>query len=158
MEERKQSGMGLRFRDGQPLKGILKYTVFRNGVAVEDVEETNLIVTAGRTQLAHLLAGDVAERRIARIAFGTSGVPPALSDTEIANRYLKNISGFSFPEPGQITFNWGLGTAEANGKAILEFGLLCADNTLFSRRIRESGRPINKESDISLEGEWTIIF
>lgn len=158
MEERKQSGMGLRFRDCQPLTGILQYTVFKNGVAVEDIEETNLIVMTGRTRLAHLLAGNGSIGPVTRIAFGTSGVPPALSDTGIANAYPKNISGVSFPHPGHVEFSWGLGTAEANGMAILEFGLQCADGALFSRRIRESGRPINKESDISLEGKWTIIF
>jgi hypothetical protein len=158
MQELEQSGMGLKFIDHQPLKGVLKYTVYKNGVAVEEIEEHNLIVTVGRTQLAHLLAGDVTGRHITKITFGTSGVAPVLADTSIANAYTKNISSVSYPAEGQVKFNWSLGTSEANGKAILEFGLLCADNTLFSRRIRESGRPINKESDISLEGEWTIIF
>jgi hypothetical protein len=38
----------------------------------------------------------------------------------------------------------------------MEFGLLCADGTLFARRTRT--KPINKESDISLSGSWTIIY
>jgi hypothetical protein len=57
-----------------------------------------------------------------------------------------------------------LGTTEANGMAILEFGLMSDDGTLFSRRIREDengtpvNKPINKESDISIIGQWIIIF
>lgn len=158
MKEQEASGIGLRFKDKQPLKGILEYTVFKNGVAIEEVEEQNLIVTAGRTQLAHLLAGDFTGKQIAKIAFGTNGTAPALSDTKITNPFTKDINGFSYPAAGQVQFNWSLATTEANGMSILEFGLICVDTTLFSRRIRESGKPINKESDISLEGQWTIIF
>ncbi|MDR1903755.1 MAG: hypothetical protein LBQ88_15920 [Treponema sp.] len=160
MQEKEHAEMKLRFIDdhSRQIQGILKYTVFRNGIPVEDVEEHNLIVTVGRTQMARLLAGELTGRNITKISFGTNGTTPALADTMITNPYTKNINGFSYPAAGQVQFNWNLTTAEANGKAILEFGLICADTTLFSRRIRESGKPINKESDISLEGQWTIIF
>jgi hypothetical protein len=53
-------------------------------------------------------------------------------------------------------FNWPLAATEANGKEIREFGLFCTDGALFARRIRD--RPIYKESDIALEGEWIITF
>ncbi|MDR2632124.1 MAG: hypothetical protein LBC51_00685 [Treponema sp.] len=42
-----------------------------------------------------------------------------------------------YPAAGQIQINWNLLTAEANGKAIMEFGLLCSDGTLFTRKNRE---------------------
>jgi hypothetical protein len=45
---------------------------------------------------------------------------------------------------------------EANGKAIMEFGLICTDGTLFARKNR--AKAIEKDSDISLEGKWRIIF
>jgi hypothetical protein len=158
MEEKGHTGSRLSFTEHQQARGILRYTVFKNGVPIEDVEEHNLIVTVGRTQMAHLLAGDLTGKQISKISFGTGGTPPALPDTQITNPYTKNVIGSSYPAAGQVKFNWTLTTAEANGKAILEFGLICTDLTLFSRRIRESGKPINKESDISLEGDWTIIF
>jgi hypothetical protein len=138
MKEQKRKRSGMSFIDcleeqGQkPVQGILRYTMFKNGVPIEDVKEHNLIVT--------------------------TGAEPALSDTSIANAFTKGLLGSSYPAAGQVKFSWNLTTAEANGKAILEFGLICEDLTLFSRRIRESGNPINKESDISLEGDWTIIF
>jgi hypothetical protein len=158
MEEKGHTGSRLSFTERQQMQGVLHYKIFKNGVLVEEVEEHNLIVTVGRTQMAHLLAGDLTGKQLSKISFGTSGTSPALPDTSIANPYSKNLSGSSYPAAGQVKFNWTLTTAEANGKAILEFGLICTDLTLFSRRIRESGKPINKESDISLEGDWTIIF
>jgi hypothetical protein len=160
MQEKEHTEMKLSFIDdhSQQVKGILRYTIYKNGIPIEEVEEQNLIVTVGRTQMAHLLAGDLTGKQLTKIAFGTSGVAPALPDTQITSPFTKNLLGYSYPAAGQVKFNWNLTTAEANGKAILEFGLICADTTLFSRRIRESGKPIYKESDISLEGDWTIIF
>lgn len=148
----------LRLIERPEMKGILKYTVFKNGVPVEKVEEHNLIVNGAREQMAHLIAGEHEERHITHIAFGTSGDIPVLTDEEITAPFIKEISDYSFPESGQVQFDWELTTSEANGKAILEFGLFTEDGSLFSRRIRESGRPVNKESDISIEGQWIIIF
>jgi len=142
----------------KPTKGILEYRIYRNGMLVEEVSEENLIVNVGRAQMAKMLGGDFTNRNVNRVSFGTNGTEPALPDTAITNPHTKAIASIDYPGSGQVRFNWTLTTAEANGKAILEFGLLCADNTLFSRRVRESGKPIHKESDISLEGSWTIIF
>jgi hypothetical protein len=160
MQEKERTDMKLSFIDNhsRQIQGVLHYRVFKNGALIEETEEENLIVTAGRAQMARLLAGDFAGKQITKISFGTSGAAPALSDTKIANPFTKNLNGFSYPANGQVKFSWNLATTEANGKAILEFGLVCADATVFSRRIRESGKPINKESDISLEGDWTVIF
>jgi hypothetical protein len=76
----------------------------------------------------------------------------------ITDPFTKDISGYSFPAMGRVQFDWGLTVYDANGKAIREFGLITEDGTLFSRRTRENGKPINKESDISMMGQWTIIF
>jgi hypothetical protein len=95
-------------------------------------------------------------KSIARIAFGTSGDVPTPEDTEITGPFVKPLSGVSFPETGGVEFQWDLLSTEANGKAILEFGLLCADGTLYARRNRAT--PINKDSDIALEGQWIINF
>jgi hypothetical protein len=158
MEEHEKSGNVTQFNERQPVKGTLKYTVFRNGIPVEETEEPNLIVAAGKEQTARLLGGDAAGRSIAGISFGTGGSLPVLADTVIAGAFTKNIDSVDYPSPGQARFNWTLSTKESNGKAILEFGLVCGNGTLYSRRVRESGKPINKESDLSLEGSWTIEF
>jgi hypothetical protein len=159
MQEKEKSSARLEFSEPvSRLKGVLEYRVLKNGVPVETVREENLIVMVGRAQMAGMLAGEFTGRNINRISFGTVGTTPDLADTDIASPFTKNISGYGFPAAGQVKFNWTLDTGEANGKAILEFGLICADGRLFSRRVRESGKPINKDSDIALEGSWTVIF
>jgi hypothetical protein len=145
-----------RFIEHGEMRGILEVRVFKDGKLVDRFEERNLIVNAARVQMAHLIAGDVGERSIKFISFGTSGGTPQPSDTTITNAYTKEVSGFEYPAMGQCQVNWELSTSEANGKAIMEFGLLTEDETLFCRRVRTT--PINKEADISLEGTWTIIF
>ena len=154
-----QAGMGTktRFIDRPPpVKGILRYTVLKNGIPIEQVEDHNLIVNGARIQIAHFVAGDFAGRHIKKIAFGTNGTLPTLADTLITNAFTKDVLGFSYPEDGQVQFDWDLLSVEANGLAIMEFGLLTAGLELFSRRIRE--RPLYKETDISLEGQWILTF
>ncbi len=152
----KQKNSGTHFKESAPLKGILRYTVYKDGVPIEEFEDNNLIVNGARLEMAHLIAGDVAKRSINRISVGTNGTAPTVKDTAITGAFTKAVDGFSYPANGQVQVNWKLTTAEANGLAIREFGLICADGTLFARRIRAN--PIYKESDISIEGEWIIIF
>ena len=38
---------------------------------------------------------------------------------------------------------------------IVEYGLLCDDDSLFARKTREA---IYKANDIAVDGEWSIIF
>ena len=162
MEEVNGMSSGLRFIDDipkqKPMKGILQYQVFKNGVLIETVRDENLILNGARDQMARLIAGDFAGRNITKITLGVSGTAPEVTDETLTGAFEKNIDGYSFPAMGQAQFDWSLMTSEANGKAILEFGLITADGTLFSRRIRENGKPINKESDISIVGQWIIIF
>jgi hypothetical protein len=154
MEKRKNSGA--QFIEKAALRGRLCYTVFKNGVPVEQFEDNNLIVNGARLQMAHLIAGDVAQRSINRISVGTNGNAPAAGDTAITGAFTKAVDGFEYPANGQVQVNWKLLVSEANGMAIREFGLLTTNGTLFARRIRTN--PIYKESDISIEGEWIIIF
>ena len=139
-----------------PMKGIFVARVYRSGKLVEEIRESNLILNGARSQMAHLIAGEFTNRNVNRIAFGTSRTDPDPADTIITNQFAKPIKGFSFPESGRVQFDWELLISENNGMAILEFGLLTADGTLFARRTRTN--PIFKESDISIEGSWTIIF
>lgn len=174
MKKSNEAAAKIKFADNNnAIKGTLRYTIYKKDVPVETVEEKNLIVTGARVQMAHLAAGEHADRHITKIAFGDNPDVPVETDTAITNPVEKNVT-YSFPEPGQsvlfaddefdfesgtaVQFNWELAENEANGKAIREFGLICEDGTLFSRRIRENGKPINKESDISIVGEWLIIF
>jgi hypothetical protein len=149
--------MIIRFMDEYPmLRGEFRMRVYRRGVLIEEYEDRNLIVNGARAAVARLIAGDGAGKNINRIAFGTSGAATSPDNTEITGAYTKNLIGHSYPMTGQVLFTWDLTTTEANGKAILEFGLLCADNTLFARKTR--AKPLEKDLDISIEGEWLIIL
>jgi hypothetical protein len=130
--------------------------VYQRGKLIEEYEEHNLIVDGARSSMASLIAGDVEGKSIATIAFGVNGTPPTLDNTEITSAFSKAITGFSYPTPGQVEFAWNLSVSEANGMAIIEFGLRSEDGTLFARKTREN--PIHKADDISIEGQWLIIF
>jgi hypothetical protein len=143
-------------RDKLPMCGIFSMKVFREGKLIEEYVDRNLIVNGARNQAARLFGGNVSQRSIASIAFGTNGTPPADGDTAIANQFVKTVSGFEYPAMGEVQVNWALETSEDNGQAIMEFGLLSTDGTLLARKVRNN--PIYKEADISIEGHWTIVF
>lgn len=146
----------MKLTDSAQMCGRLKIWVKKGGKLVEKMDEHNLIVDNAKTVMAHLAGGDVSSRSIAKVAFGENGTAPSASDKEITNPYEKDVDSVEYPQDGQVTFHFSLGSAEANGKMILEFGLLCADGTLFARRIRSEA--LAKEQDITIDGEWTIAF
>jgi hypothetical protein len=107
-------------------------------------------------ETAHLAAGDVEDRRIAAIALGANGAAAGAEDAEITEPFVKEMASVEYPAPGQVRFNWLITAGEANGMAVMEFGLICADGTLYARYVRE--KPLNKANDFLLEGDWTIEF
>jgi hypothetical protein len=145
----------LDYRRVRP-KGIFGLKVLRSGIVIGEYREHNLIVNGAFFQMARLVGADVTGRSVTKIGFGTGGADPAVTDTALTNQYLRSVSGYTDPEDGQVQINWVLPTTEGNGMKILEFGLFTTDGTLFSRKVREEAIP--KESDISLEGSWIIIF
>jgi hypothetical protein len=138
------------------VRGIFKLRVYKRGELIEDYEDHNLVVDVARVALARLVSGDAAASAITQIGFGTNGTAPAAGDTALTAPLLKAIASHSFPATGQVAFAWTLTTAEGNGKSIAEFGLVCADGSLFARKNRTAA--LAKDSDISLSGTWTIQF
>jgi hypothetical protein len=143
----------MRIEEKTGLRGAFRLRVWKDGTLVEDSDDRNMIVVGARVEMAHLVAGDAADRHIAAIALGTNGPPPDPGDTDITEPFVKEIESVEYPAPGQVRFNW---TIAANGMAVMEFGLICADGTLFARYVRQT--PSNKDSDFLLEGDWTIEF
>lgn len=137
------------------MRGILTILVWRNGVIVDRFTDDNLIVNGAKTQLAHLIGGDGTNRHITHFGVGTGTSPAQPDNVTLQGAVWKPVSSVSYPETGKAQFNWNLTTADANGLALTEFGLRCADGTLFSRKQRAA---INKASDIALSGTWTILF
>ena len=136
--------------------GRLKYEIRRKGVLVEDADEKNIIVDLSKQIHAKLLGGNVTGQSVTQIGFGTSGAAAAAGNASLTDAYIKSIDSVTYPATNKVQFNFSLGSGEANGKAILEFGLFIAAGTLYARRIRTSA--LNKDSDISLSGSWTITF
>jgi len=143
------------FSDAVLLSGVFQLRVWRRGALILAQHDPNMIVALAKDALAQLVAGDGAQQHVTQIAFGTDGTAPTPDDVSLTDTFAKAIDGFAYPAPGQVAFNWTLGTAEANGLAIREFGLLTVDDTLFARKSRAV---IEKDDDLSLEGTWTLIF
>ena len=137
------------------VKGYLNVQIYRGGVLIDQWEDKNMILSVARSALAALLGGAESGKVINRIGFGTSGTAPTPSDATLTSSYVRSVGAITYPAAGQVRFAWSLAGSEANGKAIREFGLICTDGTLFSRKVRGA---IEKESDISLTGTWTISF
>ncbi|BBD77252.1 hypothetical protein [Hydrogenophilus thermoluteolus] len=145
----------MKLADTQALRGEFRLAIYRHGALVDEIIEPNLIVNGAKDQLARLVGGNGANRHVTQIGFGTGTAAAAPGNTVLTGAYWKPVTSVSYPATGQVAFAWSLSTAEANGMAITEFGLRCADGTLFARKARA---PIHKSDDLSLTGTWTIIF
>jgi hypothetical protein len=145
----------MKILDMEKVKGIFELRVLRDGQVIEEYSDKNMIVNVAKDALARLIGGDGAGKTITKIGFGTNGSGPTPDDTALTDAFTKPLSGHTYPQAGHVKFTWSLGTTEANGMSVREFGLICSDNTIFSRKTRGQ---IEKASDISLDGSWTIIF
>jgi hypothetical protein len=176
----------MRIEEKTGLRGAFRFRVWKDGTLVEESGDRNMIVDGARFEMARLVAGDAEDRHIVAIALGTVvnpaacasadlllefclwqnsarncrkaaiAPPPAPGDTAITDPFVKAVESVEYPAPGQARFNWLVAANEANGMAVMEFGLICADGTLFARYVRKE--PLNKDSDFLLEGDWTIEF
>jgi hypothetical protein len=126
-----------------------------DGTVKEEYLENNLVVTIGKTNLTKLLGGDTAGKAVTKIAVGTNGVAPALTDTNITSAYTKAIDSVEYPDATSVKFNFHFGTTEANGMTIREAGLILDDNSLFARKVRTD---YVKTSANPLSGYWIIQF
>jgi hypothetical protein len=123
------------------------------GQIIENYEDLNLVVTTGRINTVKLLGGDASGKRISKIAFGTNGNNPDLTDTGLTGSFSKLISGVTYPESNSVMFSWSLEAGEANGMTIRELGLLNDDGVLCARKVRAD---IVKTSSVRLVGTWKL--
>ncbi len=146
----------MKAHDKKDIVGIFEMTVIKNGQVIQSVNEKNLVVNGGRNALAALIGGNGGtDKVVTKIGFGTGTTAAALTDDELTGLFDKAIDSVGYPQTGAVSFTWALDYAENNGVDITEFGLLCDDDTLFSRKVRDA---ITKTSAIRLEGIWTIQF
>lgn len=136
--------------------GVFVLEVLQRGKLIERIVEHNLIVDTARQVHARLLGGAVAGLSVTQFGVGTNASAPAPGNTGLTGAYLKPVDAVSYPAPNQVSFTFSLGALEANGKAIQEFGLLTASGTLYARKVRAAA--LNKDTDLSFQGSWTISF
>lgn len=139
------------------LRGVFSMRVLdKTGKIIDTWRDNNMIVNGARVAMSMLVSeGADTGKVITRFGVGTCQDTATPADTTLSDIYANAIIGHDYPEAGTVRFFWKLGYDEANDKNISEFGLFCADGSLFSRKVRS---PIFKASDISFEGEWSIIF
>lgn len=140
-----------------PLKGVFALQVIdaKTGAILEDYIDRNLVVNGGRESVMKLLGEGTFNKRLTKIAFGTNSTNPVGTDTAITGAFTKALGTVSYPTISSVKYDWTLGALEGNGINIVEFGILSDDSTLFARKVRAL---IIKNSDIILNGSWTISF
>lgn len=134
--------------------GSVHIKVYEHDILIEEIFGDNLVVTLGKTNIAKLLAGDVAGKAITQIAVGDSGIPAAVGDVAITNQFKKAVDSVTYPAVNKVMFNFDIDNSEANGLTIREFGLLNVSNVLCARKVRDTD--IVKTIAIRLVGTWTI--
>jgi hypothetical protein len=149
--------VSLKFSDisAAPI-GHFHLEIFRKGKLIEVFDQKNLIVLNSKKIHAHLLGGDVTGYSVSQISYGSNPTAPVSGNTTITTPYTKALDGETYPVDGTASFAFSLGTGEANGLAISEFGLLTASGLLYARKTRTA--PLNKDTDITLSGSWSIVF
>ena len=163
----------LKFEEGCSVAGQLFFIARRNGQIVEEYRENNMIMTQGRVSVARLFAG--LEGGAGKfIGVGSGDAEPNPEQTGLSNQYLVQANKISFVNPQvdneimswvesatptpNVRFDFVIGQGDANGLGIREFGLFSADGTMFARRVRSGGKPIEKDTDLTIEGYWIIRF
>ena len=142
------------------LRGEFALRVFKRGKLIYAYADHNLIVNSGRERLAELAAG-LSSKFITQLGVGTGVSTEAEDDTQLENQQLFALTNAT-TDGRDAKFDFVITPEQANGLKITEFALFCADNTMFSHRVRktQSGevRGIEKENDIQIEGYWVIHF
>lgn len=142
-------------------RGEFHIELWKNGKPVNEFHNHNLVVDLGRCRLANLAAG-LSNKYITQIGVGTGKTIEEETDTELQDQLLFPLSNTSV-DGRDAKFEFIIGEDEANGLSITEFGLFCADNTMFSHRVRrdeDTGKigVIDKMSDIEIRGYWLLHF
>jgi hypothetical protein len=137
-------------------KGVFGFTILdaKTGDILQKYEDNNLVVTLGHGNIAKLLGGNPSGLAITKIALGTNGTPPALTDNTITGAFTKSITAVSYPDTNSVRFSWEIDATEANGMTIREFGLLTSSDVLCARKVRDG--EIVKTAAVRLVGTWKI--
>lgn len=143
------------FQDStKPCRGDFHLAVYKDGKIIDRIDDHNLVVDAGRIRLAELAAGK-SSACITKIGVGSGSTAEAADDTELEGQQLFPLTSASV-DGRDARFDFLIDNSQANGLKIHEFGLFCADGTMFSHRVRTG--LIEKEDDIQIKGYWILHF
>lgn len=140
--------------DVPSMNGRLHLTVRKNGKVIERWEDHNLIVDGARQLMAKMAAG-IVSTSITDLGVGSGNAPETVDDTALKNGVLIPIKTRTVNDK-QARFDFFIGTDQANGINIREFGLFTANGTMFAHRVRD--RSLEKADDLTIEGYWEINF
>lgn len=93
-----------------------------------------MILTAGKTNVEKLLAGDAAGKKILQIGVGTSNTPVTGADTALTASVIKNIGTASYLAGNILQLTATLDAADP-AMTIREVGLYNQDGTLVHRKV-----------------------
>lgn len=143
------------FQDStKPCRGDFHLAVYKDGEIIDRIDDHNLVVDAGRIRLAELAAGK-SSACITKIGVGSGSTAEAADDTELEGQQLFPLTSATV-DGRDARFDFLIDNSQANGLKIHEFGLFCADGTMFSHRVRTG--LIEKEDDIQIKGYWILHF
>lgn len=138
--------------------GEIHLEICRNNEIIEEFNDHNLVVDAGRKRLAALAAGKVGnytESYITHIGLGSGSTIETVNDTVLENQQLFPLTSVEI-NGRDVQCNFFIACNEAVGLSIHELGLFCTDGTMFSHRVRQG--VIEKYEDIELKGYWILHF
>ena len=158
----------IQISDSTRPKGQMVIKIYRDGTLLSSETVDNLIVNGGKAALAHLLGNNGTGKHIATVGIGEGADPPAAEDTVLTGSVTVSIGetriatgleaedGSLFDAPNIVQFHFNFDKATGNGIAIREYGLFCADGTLFSRIVRAAA--FVKTDIDAIRGFWQIQF
>ncbi len=145
----------MKFEDRAPTcKGEFHLKILQGGRLIRAVDDHNLVVDSGRIRTAEL-AGGLSSAYISQIGIGTGAEPESADDTTLTDQQLFPVSDTTI-DGRDLRFDFTINEEQANGLAIREFGLFCADGTMFSHRVRSG--VIEKADDMQIIGYWILHF
>jgi hypothetical protein len=169
VDEQPTSGMHLE--DSFHARGDVKISLFKNGEFVETIENHNLIVKTGRSELIKRIANTSTLVSISKMSVGNGGAPsstpftpntPTDSDTALAgaSKYQKSIDtitpNLAVTNP-QVTFSATFDSATVNS-LVNEAGLFWNDGTTMFARYCFKTVSLESGSGFSMKIDWTIQF
>ena len=144
--------------NGVELSGRIEFQIIdaNTGKLIDEFIEHNIITDIGYRTAAEMLAG-VPNSHINRIIIGENYTPPTAADTintVSTNRLILPFTRIEYPDNFSVRFNFRVLATVGNGMNMVEFGLLTANNRLFSRLVRT--QIIEKSDQFEILGGYII--